>query len=40
MGARMLVISGAGVIMIGLVNREGLARMRSQLDNRVSPRRW
>ena len=22
------------------VNREGLARMRSQLDNRVSPRRW
>lgn len=25
MGAQMLVISGAGVIMIGLVNREGLA---------------
>ena len=22
------------------VNRDGLARMRSQLDNRVSPRRW
>jgi uncharacterized protein len=22
------------------VNREGLARMRSQLDNRVSPRGW
>lgn len=22
------------------VNRDGLARLRSQLDNRVSPRRW